>query len=278
MTKGISIHPTAVIDPTAELGAAVKVGPYAVIGPHCHIAEGTHLGPHAVIVEYTTVGKRCQIFPGAVIGAIPQDLKYRGEISSVVIGDDNIIREYVTINRATGEGEVTKIGDGNLFMAYVHVAHDCLIGDGNVLANSVNLAGHVTIEDHVVIGGITGVHQFVRVGSYAMIGGMTRITQDVLPYMLTVGVPPRVYGLNMLGLKRRSFRPPVRQALKQVYKIIFRSGLSLAQAVAEVKTRVAPCPEVDHLLSFIRLSERGISGLSEEYSDAVAGAESSDDS
>jgi len=273
MTKSISIHPTAVIDPTAELGTGVQIGPYAVIGPHCHIGDGTQLGPHAVIMEYTTLGKRCQVFSGAVIGAIPQDLKYRGEITHVVIGNDNVIREYVTINRATGEGEVTKIGDRNLFMAYVHIAHDCLIGDGCVLANSVNLAGHVTIEDHAFIGGITGVHQFVRIGSYSMIGGMSRISQDVLPFMLTVGVPPRVYGVNMLGLKRRRFSPGARNALKQAYKLIFRSGLSLTQAEEEIKARVAPCHEIDKLLSFIHLSERGICGLSEDYTDALAGAE-----
>lgn len=264
MTKSISIHPTAVVHPTAELGPGVQVGPYVVIGPNCLIGEGTWLAPHAVIMEYTTLGKGCRIYPGAVIGAAPQDLKFRGELSTVVIGDDNTIREYVTINRATGEGDVTKIGDRNLLMAYVHVAHNCVIGDGNVLANSVNLAGHVTIEDNTVIGGLTGLHQFVRVGSYAMIGGMSRITQDVVPYMLTVGSPPRVYGPNLLGLKRRSFRTQATRALKQAYKIIFRSKLSLVRAVDEVKARVTPCSEIEHLLAFIHLTERGISGLSSD--------------
>jgi len=255
----IEIHPTAVVHPTATLGARVHIGPYAVVGEHVVLGEGTVLGPHAIIEPHTTLGRDCHVHGGAVVGGVPQDLKFSGERSSTVIGDRNVIRECVTINRATGEGETTRIGDDNLFMAYVHVAHNCVIGNGNVLANGVTLAGHVVIEDLVTIGGLSGVHQFTRVGALGMVGAMTRLVQDLPPYMLVEGHPPRVYGPNLVGLKRRGIEAEDRRIVKQAYKALYRSGLSISQALEEM----AAWPDSavrDQIVTFIRGSERGIVG------------------
>ena len=255
----IEIHPTAVVHPTAIVGPRVHIGPYAVVGEHVMLGEGTVLGPHAVVEPYTTLGRECHVHGGAVVGGVPQDLKFAGERSSTIIGDRNVIRECVTINRATGEGETTRIGDGNLFMAYVHVAHNCVIGNGNVLANGVTLAGHVVIEDGVTIGGLSGVHQFTRVGSLGMVGAMTRLVQDLPPYMLVEGHPPRVYGPNLVGLKRRGVDPGERRVIKHAYKVLYRSGLSIPQALEEL----ASWPDSlvrDQIMTFIRGSERGIVG------------------
>ncbi len=255
----IEIHPTAVVHPTAIVGPRVHIGPYAVVGEHVVLGEGTVLGPHAVVEPYTTLGRECHVHGGAVVGGVPQDLKFAGERSSTIIGDRNVIRECVTINRATGEGETTRIGDGNLFMAYVHVAHNCVIGNGNVLANGVTLAGHVVIEDGVTIGGLSGVHQFTRVGSLGMVGAMTRLVQDLPPYMLVEGHPPRVYGPNLVGLKRRGVDPGERRVIKHAYKVLYRSGLSIPQALEEL----ASWPDSlvrDQIMTFIRGSERGIVG------------------
>lgn len=255
----IDIHATAVIHPSAQLGDGVQIGPYAVVGAHTRIGDGTTIGSHAVIEPFTSIGRDCQIFPHAVVGGVPQDLKYAGEESVTLVGDRNVIREFVTINRATGEGEVTRIGDDNLLMAYVHVAHNCIVGSGTVLANNVTLAGHVVVEDHATIGGLVGIHQFCRVGAMAMIGAMTRIVQDVPPYMTIEGNPAKAFGPNTIGQRRRGLPVETRNAIKKAYKLLYRSGLNLPQAVAEMEA-MAHIPEIRHLMGFVRATERGLVG------------------
>ena len=257
----INVHSTAVIHPSATIADDVVIGPYAVIGERAFIDSGTRIGPHAVIEDYTSIGRDCQIFAGAVVGGVPQDLKFQpGTESYCVVGDRNVIRECVTINRATAEGDVTRVGNDNLLMAYVHVAHDCHVGNHTVMANGVTLAGHVQVEDHAVIGGMTGLHQFIRVGKMAMVGAMSRLAQDVPPFMLTEGNPPKVYGLNVLGLRRNGVPADARVQLKRAYKLMYRSSLSLGQAIAEIN-KLEPCPELRHLIAFLQASERGISGI-----------------
>ncbi len=255
----IDIHATAVIHPSAKLGEGVQVGPYAVIGAHSQVGDGTSIGSHAVIEPFTSIGRDCQIFPHAVIGGVPQDLKYAGEESITLVGDRNVIREFVTVNRATGEGEVTRIGDDNLLMAYVHVAHNCIVGSGVVLANNVTLAGHVEIQDFATVGGLVGIHQFCRVGAMAMVGAMTRIVQDVPPYMTVEGSPAKAFGPNTIGLRRRGLSLETRNAIKQAYRLLYRSGLNLTQALAEMET-LAHLPEIRHLMAFARATERGFVG------------------
>jgi len=256
----IDIHATAVIHPSAKLGEGVQIGPYAVIGAHTQIGDGTSIGSHAVIEPFTSIGRDCQIFPHAVVGGVPQDLKYAGEESITIVGDRNVIREFVTINRATGEGEVTRIGDDNLLMAYVHVAHNCIVGSGIVLANNVTLAGHVEIEDFVTVGGLTGIHQFCRVGKLAMIGAMSRIVQDVPPFMTSEGHPPKVFGPNTIGLRRRGISAESRMAIKRAFRLLYRSELNVTQAIAEMES-MSDNPEVRHLMNFARTTERGLVGL-----------------
>ena len=255
-----TVHATAVVHPSAAIGEGVEIGPYAVIGEHAYIGAGTTIGPHVIVEPHTTIGRDCRIHAGAVVGGLPQDLKFNGSRSYVVLGDRNVVREHVTINRATGEGDTTRIGNDNLLMAYVHVAHDCTIGDHCVLANGVTLAGHVSIEDHVVIGGMTGLHQFIRVGRMAMVGAMSRLAQDVPPFMLTEGNPPRVYGPNVVGLRRNEVPAPVRMQLKKAYKFLYRNRLNLAQAIGEM-AKLDQSPELRHLISFLQATERGISGI-----------------
>jgi UDP-N-acetylglucosamine acyltransferase len=256
----VSIHPTAVIHPTATLAPDVEVGPYAVIGERVFIDSGSRVGPHAIVEPFTSIGRDCQIFSGAVVGGVPQDLKFQGEESYCVIGDRNVIREHVTINRATAGGDVTRVGNDNLFMAYVHIAHDCQVGNGVVLANGVTVAGHVVIEDQAFVGGMTGLHQFIRVGKMSMVGAMSRLAQDVPPFMLAEGSPPKVYGLNVVGLRRKGIPPQARTQLKRAYKLLYRSGLNLGQAMAEI-AKLEPTPELRHLIAFLQSTERGISGI-----------------
>lgn len=256
----LQVHATAVIHPTASLAEDVQVGPYAVIGEHTYVGSGTRIGPHAIVDAFTSVGRDCEIHAGAVVGGIPQDRKFQGEESYCVVGDRNVIREHVTINRATAAGDTTRIGNDNLFMAYVHVAHDCQIGNDNVLANGVTLAGHVHIEDHVTLGGMTGLHQFIRVGSLAMVGAMSRLAQDVPPYMLIEGSPPRAYGPNVVGLRRHGVDAAGRMSLKRAYKLLYRSRLNLGQAIAEMG-KLDPTFELRHLITFLQSTERGISGI-----------------
>ena len=257
------IHPTAVIDPGAELGKDVTVGPFAVIGPKVTIGEGSSIGSHAVVESHVRMGKGNRIHSFASVGAIPQDLKFKGEESWVEMGDRNIIREYATVNRGTsGGGGVTRIGSGTLVMAYCHVAHDCDVGSRVIMANAVTLAGHITVEDGAIIGGMTGVHQFVRIGAHCIIGGMSGVSQDVPPYVTAVVTRPQkgyaLYGLNLIGLRRNHFSPETIAALKSAFKIIFRAEVPLKQALAQAEAELPPLPEVAHLIAFVRESKRGV--------------------
>jgi UDP-N-acetylglucosamine acyltransferase len=252
------LHPTAIIDPRAELGEGVEVGPYALIGPDVTVGEGTRIGPHANIQGLTTIGQECQIFFGAAVGFPPQDLKYRGEKTALEIGDRNVIREFTALNKGTAASGSTRIGSDNLLMAYVHVAHDCVIGNHNVLANAAQLAGHVTIGDHTVIGGLVPIHQFVRVGSYAFIGGAFRAMRDVPPYMKAAGSPLRLYGLNHVGLRRCNFDPETIAVLKRAYRLLSRSRLNTSHALERISEDLPQIPEIQHLVSFVRDTKRGI--------------------
>jgi UDP-N-acetylglucosamine acyltransferase len=255
----MNIHPTAVISPDATLAEGVEVGPYSIIGPDVHIGKNTLVGPHVVIEKHTDIGENNRISQFASIGGDPQDLKYQGEVTRVVIGNHNTIREYVTINRATiHDIGVTIIGDHNLLMAYCHVAHNCKLGNHVVMANAANLAGHIHVEDYAIIGGLTGIHQFTRIGAHCIIGGASGVANDIPPFVMASGNFTKLYGLNMIGLKRRGFPEETIAALKEAYRIIFRSKLLLAVAIRKVEREVADLPEVRQFLDFIRKSERGI--------------------
>ncbi len=247
------IHPTAVVHPNSELHPTVQVGAYAVIGEHVKVGPETIIGAHVVLQGPCEIGACNQFFPGAAIGMEPQDLKYVGEPSWVKIGDNNQIREYVTINRATGAGEATVIGNGNLLMAYVHVAHNCIIEDHVIIPNSVALAGHVHIESRARLGGVLGVHQFVRIGRQAMVGGMARIDRDVPPYMLVEGNPARVRTLNLVGLKRSGMSPGNLQILKKAFRILYRSNLSFTDALEQLEM-LGDTEELQNLRRFLLLS------------------------
>ena len=255
------IHPTAIVDPTAEMDEAVDIGPYTVVEKNVIIGQGTRIGPHVVIGEGTQIGQRCRIYQFSSIGEAPQALAYRGEKTFLILGDQNIVREFVTLNRGTaGGGGKTVIGNQNLFMAYSHVAHDCQIGNQVILANGATLAGHITIEDHAIIGGLSAIHQFCRIGVHAFISGMTGITLDVPPYMLASGSRAKLFGLNTVGLKRFKFPETTVRALKKAYRIIFRSSLTLEKAVNQLsEDEISQLPEIQHLLRFIQQSKRGIS-------------------
>ena len=255
------IHPTAIVDPKAEIGEGVEIGPYSIVEKDAVLGEGTRIGPHAFIGENTQVGKRCQIFQFASVGEAPQALAYKGEKTFLVLGDQNIVREFTTLNRGTvGGGGKTVVGSGNLFMAYSHVAHDCQLGNRIVLANGATLAGHIVIEDHAIIGGLAAIHQFCRIGAHAFVSGLTGVSQDVPPYMLASGSRAKLYGLNMVGLKRSNFSGAAIKALKKAYRIIFRSSLTLEKAINQLGgDEIAQLPEIQHLLRFIRESKRGIS-------------------
>lgn len=258
-TRGETVvHPTALVDPEAELGMGVVVGPWALVGPRVVVGDGTEIGPRVLLERDTTVGEDCRIANGAVLGTDPQDLKFQGERTVLEVGDRTVIREFATLNRGTSASGRTTVGSDCLLMAYTHVAHDCELGNHVILSNSVNMAGHVVIEDWVIVGGITPIHQFVRIGAHAFVGGGSRIAQDVPPYCRAAGNPPTLYGLNSVGLERRGFSAEVRRALKQAYRILFQSKLNVSQAVARAEAEVPAIPEVRHLLEFIKASERGI--------------------
>jgi UDP-N-acetylglucosamine acyltransferase len=258
-----AIHPTAIVHPDATIHPTATVGPYTVIGAAVTIGADTHIGPHVTIDGHTTIGERNHIFPGAAIGTEPQDRKYQGAPSQTIIGNDNKIREYVTINRATAEGEVTQIGDGNLLMACSHVAHNCTIEDNVVIANGVALAGHVTIESRATIGGVLGVHQFVRIGRLAMVGGMSRIDRDVPPFMLVEGSPGRVRTLNRVGLQRAGYDELdgglTTQTLNKAFRILYRSDETLDRALAELLL-LPQCEALQHLIQFLETSKAGRRG------------------
>jgi UDP-N-acetylglucosamine acyltransferase len=247
------IHPTAIVHTLAQLHPTVRVAPYAIIGAEVRIGANTKVGSHVVIDGCTEIGTDNQIFPGAAIGLEPQDLKYQGAKSLVKIGDRNKIREYVTINRATAEGEATVIGNDNLLMAYSHVAHNCLIEDGVIMSNGVAMAGHVTIESQAIISGVLGIHQFVHIGRMAMVGGMSRINRDVPPYMLVEGNPAKVRSLNLVGLKRKGLAATEIKELKSAFKLLYREGLPIETAISKLDT-VANSSYVQHLKKFLLLS------------------------
>jgi UDP-N-acetylglucosamine acyltransferase len=255
---GVDIHPQAIVHPDAELDSGVTVGPWSMIGPGVKIGAGTVIGPSVLIERDTTVGAGCQLYKGAVLGTDPQDLKYDGEPTQLIVGERTVIREYATLNRGTAASGRTTVGDACLLMAYTHVAHDCHLGNEVILSNAVNMAGHVHIEDHAIVGGLTAIHQFARIGAHAFIGGASRISQDVAPFCLVAGSPAKLYGLNSVGLARRGFSAEVRQALKQVYQILFSSNLKLSQAVVRAREEVPQGAEVKLLLDFVEGSERGI--------------------
>ncbi len=259
MSTETTIHPSAVIAPGAELDHGVRVGPYAVIGPQVRIGRDSSIGPHSVIEGHTTIGCENQIFQFASVGAIPQDKKYQGEDSRLTIGDRNTIREFATLNTGTtGGGLVTRIGHDNLFMVYSHVGHDCQIGNNVILANCATLAGHVLLEDYVGVGGLVAIHQFTRVGESAYLGGGAMVSLDVPPYCVAQGDRARLFGLNLIGLKRRGFGEEQLNALKKAYRTLFAEGLTLKEAADRTRQERVSSPEVVHLTEFIASSQRGI--------------------
>lgn len=254
-----NVHETAIIYPGAKLGKNVEVGPYAIIGPNVEIGDNSKIGPHVVIDGWTKIGTNNTIYAGASIGLDPQDLKYHGEKSYLFIGDNNTIREYVTINRGTeGGGGETRIGNNNLIMAYCHVAHDCQLGNHIIMSNAANLAGHVFVEDQAIIAGLTGIHQFVRIGKMSMIGAHTKVVKDVPPYIMVDGHPARVSGINVVGLRRNGLSPEVRNEIKRAYKILYRTDLNISQAIEKMDQDLETSPEIEHFLSFLRNATRGI--------------------
>lgn len=253
------IHPAAFVDEGAQLGTGVTIGPGAVIGPHVKIGDGTSIGSHALVTGWTTIGRHCRLHHGAVAGSPPQDLKYTGgEASYLEIGDHTVLREYVTANLATEAGATTRIGSHCLLMAYSHVAHNTQIGDHSVIANAVQFAGYVTVEDWVIVGGGTVVHQFTRLGRHSIVGGGSRIVQDVAPFMMAGGATPRCTGLNRVGLERRGFSAETRAALDRCYKLLFRDGLTVANAVARMREQYPSIHEVEVLARFAETSARGL--------------------
>jgi UDP-N-acetylglucosamine acyltransferase len=254
-----AIHPSAVIAPGAELDHGVQVGPYAVIGPQVRIGRDSSIGPHSVVEGRTTIGCENTIFQFASVGAIPQDKKYQGEDSSLIIGDRNTIREFATLNiGTTGGGMATRIGNDNLFMVYSHVGHDCQIGNNVILANCATLAGHVILEDYVGVGGLAAIHQFTRIGESAYLGGGAMVSLDVPPYCMAQGDRARLFGLNLIGLKRRGFGEEQLSALKKAYRTFFAEGLTLKEATDRTRQEQAASPEAVHLAEFIASSPRGI--------------------
>jgi UDP-N-acetylglucosamine acyltransferase len=253
------IHPTAQIESGARLAADVEVGAFSVIGPHVSIGAGTVVGPHAVITGRTTIGARNRIFQFTSIGEIPQDLKYGGEPTTTVIGDDNVIREYVSIHAGTAQDRgSTTIGNRNALLAYVHIAHDCAIGDHAVFSNNAQLAGHVSVGDWVVFGGFTGVHQFVRIGAHAMIAGAAVVLQDVPPYVTVAGHPATPHGTNNEGLRRRGFAADDILVVRRAYKTLYREGRSLEEAKVELAAAAAAAPVLLPFVDFLAASKRGI--------------------
>lgn len=253
------IHPTAIVHPAARIAEGVEIGPFAVIGEHVSIAAGTVVGPHTVIDGWTEIGRDNRIFQFASVGAPPQDLKFHGEKSCLRLGERNTVREFVTLHRGTesGGGE-TLIGNDNLFMAYAHVAHDCVVGNRVILANGATLAGHVQVDDFAILGGLSAVHQFARIGCHVMISGGAMVTQDIPPYCIAQGDRAKTVGINLVGLKRRGFTDGSLRSIKQAYKLVLRSGLRLEEALAKIDSDVVKCPELEVFVSFIKNSERGI--------------------
>lgn len=252
------IHATAIVEDGAVLGADVEIGPYAVIGPDAVLGDGCKIFGHAMISGHTKLGERCEVHPFAHIGGKTQDLKYDGGTTYVEIGPRTVMREYVTVNCGTRDGEVTKVGADCLLMAYCHVAHGCVLDDHIIVSNSTSFAGEVHIEEHATISGLCGVHQFCRIGCHAMIAPATVILQDAPPYMIIAGTPAEVRGVNIVGLTRRGFSEEARDAIKSAYKAFYRSGLNVSDAIAKMESDLPHTPELAHLVDFFKTSQRGV--------------------
>lgn len=254
----MNIHPTAIVSKKAKLADNIQIGPYSIVADNAAIGQGTKIGAYCLIEGNTVIGKSCQIYTGAVIGSLPQDLKYKGENSSLEIGDNNVIREYSTFNPGTGEGGKTIVGNNNLFMAYSHVAHDCILGNDCVIANNGTLAGHVTVEDKAVVGGLVAIHQFVKIGKLSIIGGCSKVVQDIPPYSTCDGHPAFVYGLNLVGLRRNGISRDSIKELDRAFKILFNTGLTIKHALERINKEIQPNNEISYLVEFINNSQRGI--------------------
>jgi UDP-N-acetylglucosamine acyltransferase len=251
------VHPTAIIHPQARIGADCQIGPYCVIGPEVELGSGCRLHSHVVIDGHTRLGKKNQVYPFASIGLRTQDLKYKGGLTRTEIGDQNNIRENVTIHSATGDGEFTRIGSHNNILAGSHIGHNVTIGN-HVIVSMAALAGHVHVEDHAIVGGLSAVHQFCRLGTMSIIGGCSKVVQDVPPFMLVDGNPAETRTINKVGLERNGVKDEAQAALRQAFKILFREGLTMPNALARIEQEVTPLPQIQHLLNFIRTSERGV--------------------
>ena len=255
----MKIHPTAIVDSNARIAPDVEVGAYAVIGPHVEIGAGTAVGPHTVITGHTRIGLRNRIFQFSSLGEVPQDKKYQGEPTRLEIGDDNTIREFCTFNCGTvQDAGVTRVGNGNWFMAYVHLAHDCDVGGNTIFANNAQLAGHVQVDDYAILGGFTGVHQFVRVGAHSFTAIATVLVHDLPPYVMAAGDTARPYGINVEGLRRRGFSTESLAAIKRAYKMLYKSGLTLEQARSQLALQAETCAEIGPLADFLQSCTRGI--------------------
>ncbi|MDH5233706.1 MAG: acyl-ACP--UDP-N-acetylglucosamine O-acyltransferase [Gemmatimonadota bacterium] len=252
------IHPTAIVHKDAELADDVEVGPWAYIGPDCTVAAGGVIQMRATLEEHVHLGPRVTVGIGSVLGGRPQDLKFKGEVTSVEIGEETTIREYVTVNRGTSESLKTTVGKKCFLMSYVHLAHDCHVGDGVIISNGTQLAGHVRIDERAIISGLCAVHQFAKVGRHSFIGGMSRVAKDIPPFVKAVGNPVKLYGLNSVGLQRSGFPEPVVAELKKAYRLFFRSDVNVTQAMERAPKELHPFPEVQALMAFVEESRRGI--------------------
>jgi UDP-N-acetylglucosamine acyltransferase len=261
-------QPFSYIHPSAKLADTVIVEPFVTISKNVEIGAGTWIGPHVTIMEGARIGKNCKIFPGAVISAVPQDLKYKGEDSTVEIGNNVIIREYVTINRGTAHSMKTSIGNNTMLMAYVHIAHDCMIGDNCILANNVNLAGHITIEDYAILGGACNIQQFTKIGKYAFLSGGSLVNKDIPPFVRAARHPTAYAGVNSIGLRRKGFSNEQINAIHDIYRILYLKGLNTSNALKLIETEIPSSPEKDEIVPFIRESVRGImKGFNSKYED-----------
>jgi UDP-N-acetylglucosamine acyltransferase len=253
------LHPTSIVHPKAKIGNDCDIGPYCVIGEHVTLGAKCRLHSHVVIDGHTKLGKENEIFPFASIGLKTQDLKWKGGVTRTDIGDGNTFREYVTVHSATGDGETTRIGSYNTILAYCHIAHNCVLGDKIIMSNVATLAGHVIVEDFAVIGGLAAIHQFCRIGRLAMVGGCSKVVQDVPPFMIADGNPAETRTINKVGMERNGISEKAQSALRQAYKILFREGLTIPNALEKIEKKLSQPAEVKHLVQFIRASERGIS-------------------
>lgn len=277
-SKNRSIHTTAIVEEGAQIGNNVTIEPYAIVKSNVILEDGVVIKSHAYIDGYTTIGKGTVIYPSASIGTQTQDLKFRGEKTFVKIGKNCQIREFVTINSSCQEGTTVEVGDHCLIMAYCHVAHNCSVGNHVIMSNSATLAGHVTVEDYAIIGGFTPIHQFVRIGRYAMVGGMSRVTHDIPPFTIGAGIPFKFGGLNIIGLKRHSIPLETRKELAKAFKLLYRSGLYLEEALNRIERELHPLPEVKHWVQFCRESKRGLMGLQKELEDLPQSDEEEEES